>query len=63
MKTEFKVGMKVDDGMGVGVVKCIGGDGYPIVIYQHEDGSDYHFHFCDADIEYLKEYKEEEDDF
>lgn len=57
MKTEFKVGMKVYDGIGVGVVHSIDGD-YPVVTYQHGDGSDYHFHFCDADIEYLKEYKE-----
>lgn len=61
MKTEFKVGMKVDDGIGVGVVHSIDGD-YPVVTFQHEDGSDYHFHFCDADIEYLKEYKEEQYD-
>lgn len=61
MKTEFKVGMKVDDGIGVGVVHSIDGD-YPVVTYQHKDGSDYHFHFCDADIGYLKEYKEEQHD-
>lgn len=33
MKTEFKVGMKVYDSIGVGIVKCIGLDGYPIVTY------------------------------
>lgn len=60
MKTEFKVGMKVDDGIGVGVVHSIDGD-YPVVTFISSlDGSEYHFHFCDADIEYLKEYKEEQ---
>ena len=50
--------MKVDDGIGVGVIHSIDGD-YPVVTFKHEDGSDYHFHFCDADIDYLKEYHED----
>lgn len=63
MKTEFKVGMKVDDGIGVGVVHSFGYDGYPVVTFISSlTGSEYHFHFCDADIEYLKEYKEEQHD-
>lgn len=61
LKTQFKIGMKVDDeDFGVGVVHIIDGD-YPVVTFQRADGSDYHFHFCDADIEYLKEYKGEEE--
>lgn len=57
MKTEFKVGMEVYDGIGVGVV-CGFHDGYPIVTFIDQYGSDYHFHFSDADIEYLKEYND-----
>lgn len=64
MKTQFKVGMKVDDGIGVGVV-CGFSEGYPVVTFQRETNNYddlYDFTFSDADIEYLKEYKEEQDD-
>ena len=60
MKTEFKVGMKVDDGIGVGVISGFSNDGYPKVNFspfvgigvpiEHEFGA--------RDIIYLKEYKE-----
>ena len=59
MKTEFKVGMKVDDGIGVGVVSGFTKDGYPLVKF-YPDEPDYEFPFEACDIKYLKEYKEEE---
>jgi hypothetical protein len=63
MKTQFKVGMKVDDGIGVGVVHSFNHKGYPIVTFIHEeDGSEYNWHFDCWYTQYLKEYKEEENE-
>lgn len=62
MKTQFKIGMKVDDGIGVGVVHSFNHKGYPVVTFIHqEDGSEYNWHFDWSDVEHLKEYKEEDD--
>ena len=61
MKTQFKVGMKVDDGIGVGVVSGFTEDGYPLVKFYNSQ-PDYEFPFDARDIMYLKEYKEEQHD-
>lgn len=61
MKTQFKVGMKVDDGIGVGIVHSFNHEGYPVVTFiNQEDSISENWQFSSDDIHHLKEYKEEE---